>query len=197
MKKDVSDRLAQAFFENKPKKKKKNQNPAWALWFILLFCLTVIILISSLRNRGLGNNAQVSQGSIIFEKNDGPYLLNFDFTTNLSKKVSLNIDTGSMDLTKYTQLKFRVKLQNNTGFEKTNNALKVCLVNSRQEAACVYVRNISTHWSDIILNLADFSKIHDWSCLKNLMFTLEEWNLELKNGRFLIDDVEFFSGAKG
>lgn len=194
MKKEVSDKIAQAFFENKQKKKKQNQKSILIFWIIFLSCFCLFFLVSSLRRQAASKNKKVSSGSIIFEKSDGPYILNFDFSKNDSKRMSLSIEMGDVDLTQYSLLKFRVKLSGVDNVGK--NLLKICLINLRQEAACIYIGKIGAHWNHVVVNLSDFQKMHDWVHLKNLVFTLEEWNLAAERGELFIDEIEFCTEVK-
>lgn len=189
MKKEISDKIAQAFFDNKARKKKKNNLPLVFVYAVLGLIFCSFFMIRSLNSQGRNKNIQ-PLGSVIFEKPDGPYTLSFDFSNGLPKKVSLNIDIQDLNLEGYVVLKFRVKLKNSS-FKK-ENCLKVGFVNSRHEVSYVYIKNIADAWKTVELKLSDFSKIYDWSQLEKLTFTLEEWNLGSKKGELLIDEVEFF-----
>lgn len=188
MKKEISDKIAQAFFDNKARKKKKDNTPLIFTCVVLGVVFFGFLIIRSLNVGDRNKNIQPS-GSVIFEKPDGPYTLSFDFSNGLPKKVSLNIDIKDLNLEGYVLLKFKVKLKNSS--LKKENCLKVGFVTSRHEVSYIYIKNITDAWKEIELKFSDFSNIYDWSQLEKLTFTLEEWNLGLKKGELLVDEVEF------
>ncbi|MFH1691055.1 MAG: hypothetical protein ABIC68_00585 [Candidatus Omnitrophota bacterium] len=195
MKKEISDKIAQAFFDHKPKKKKKNKKVILLVGVIVLLFILLILAVSSLRVRLLNRSRQFLPESVVFEKSDGPYVLHFDFAKKASKMVSLNIGTGDLDLSRYNLLRFKAKFRDGQ-YNKFDNCIKVCLINNRQEMSCVYVKKVGPSWKNINLKLTEFLKVDDWAHLKKITFTLEEWNLAIKTSELLIDEVEFCSDNK-
>lgn len=195
MKKEISDKIAQAFFDNRHKKKKKDKRLIWAAGVSVFLLIFLILAVSSLRRQLLNKDTQLLSGSVVFEKSDGPYVLHFDFSERTSKIVSLSIDTGDLDLSRYNLLKFHAKFKDDQQ-NKFENCIKVCLVNNRKETSCLYVKKVGNHWKNVKLKLSEFLKVHDWAHLKKITFTLEDWNIAIKKSELLIDEIEFCSNEK-
>ena len=187
MKKEVSDHIAKAFFENKNNKKNYRSfslGLVLTLGVIITFILVVTFLLKSDKK-----NILVLGQKILLEKHDGPYVLNFNFSDSSSKVESLIIDIPDIDVSAYTKLKFSVRIKD-TDTRKLG-VLKVALTNRRKESSNLYISEIDNAWKEINVSLSDFNRIHDWSNLAKLSFTIEEWNLFPKKGELLIEGIEF------
>ncbi|MFH0877535.1 MAG: hypothetical protein V1863_04855 [Candidatus Omnitrophota bacterium] len=187
MKKEVSDHLARAFFD-KGIRKKRDFN---FFFFLVLSVLVVGVLVLTVSTLGSSKVRSLETSGVRWrlEKHDGPYVLNFDFTQVPSKIQSLEVDLPQVDLSGYNRLSFSVRLFN--AREKELGALKVTLMNRRKESSHIYLSDITPSWQSHKLSLSQFGKIQDWSNLTQLVFSLEEWNLNPKKGQILIDAIEF------
>jgi hypothetical protein len=187
MKKIVSDHLAAAFFEKKVPKK-KNQQP---LFYITLICCVLLILFLIVFGGRLGRTRRIDIGGqhILLEKHDGPYVLNFNFPDATTKVEALVIDVPDMGLSNYKFLKFSARLVDVDSSQK--GTLCVGLTNRRNETSSFYISDINRSWKKIKVPFARFDKIHDWSGVFKLSFTLEEWNQSSKKGKLLVDGLEF------
>jgi hypothetical protein len=186
MKKEVSEHLSKAFFENKKKKKSGNR----VLDIILTLCIAVVLvfLIIYYINKGVVP-FKIQGHQLVLEKRDGPFILIFDFSNAATKAQSLNIDLADMDLRGYDTLKFAIRLVDAGAQEKSR--IKVALVNKRKENSSIYLPPATNSWKKLSLKFSAFKNIEDWSNLTQLVFTLEEWNLSSNKGRFMVDDIEF------
>jgi hypothetical protein len=187
MKKEISDHIANAFLQKKAGKKRDKS-------FFFIITVTFFILASFVLGIGLfvGPNAKkipAAGQNILFEKFDGPYVLNFNFEDSTSKLQTLVIDIPKIDLSGYKIYKFSVRLKNAP--KKPGASMKVGLVDQRAETSSLYISELNDSWNKVALPLTDFDKIQDWSGLVKLTFTVEEWNIPVKKGELLIEGIEF------
>lgn len=187
MKKEISDHIANAFFEKKAGKKKDKS-------FFFIIAVTFFVLASFVLGVGLfvGPNAKkIPAGgqNILFEKYDGPYVLNFNFDDSTSKLQTLVIDIPNIDLSGYKRFKFSVRLKNAP--KKPGASMKVGLVDRRAVTSSLYISELNDSWKKMSLPLTDFDKIQDRQGLVHLTFTVEEWNIPVKKGELLIEGIEF------
>lgn len=189
MKKEISDHLAKTFFDKKAEVKQGKNT-----YFII--ALTLFLLA------GFGSAGYLlfkptvwcvfDKGQhIIFEKHDGPYILNFDFTNAPSKQEGLKIDIPDIDLSGYKQLKFSVRVVSE--IPQQLGSLKVGVVTKRQEISSLYISEINNSWKKVVVLFSDFKNISDWSGIAQLSFTLEEWNTNPKKGKLMVDSIEFLN----
>ena len=187
MKKEVSEHLSRAFFENKKPKKPEKKS---ALFFILSGCGVLVLIFAIIWWGKVDQRPFLAQGQdLILEKNDGPYEIDFDFSKAPTKVKNLAIDLGGMDIHRYESLTFSIRIPD--GATRQSNSVKVILVNNRKEAASLYISNINNSWKKITVPFSEFSGIHDWTSLVQLSFVLEEWNVLPKNGQLLVDQIGF------
>lgn len=189
MKKEVSEHLARTFLDNRSKKK-SSRKPN----FILLLSLCLVISFVSaliLLEKGGRGGISVLGHNIVLEKHDGPYILNFDLDDAPSKMQSLIIDLapGGIDVSRYDTLKFNIRVKD--ADVRQTGSIKVGLVNNRRETSSLYISDVKNSWKKVVVPFSDLRQIHDWSCLTQLFFSLEEWNLFPKKGQILIDSIEF------
>lgn len=186
MKKEVSEHLSRAFFENKKKKKSDNR----VLVIALTLCIAAIFIFLIIYSISRGAVPfRVPGQQLVLEKRDGPFILNFDFSSAETKAQSLNIDLAEMDLRGYDTLKFSIRLVDAVPKEKSR--IKVAFVNKRKETSSLYLPPATSSWQKLSLKFSAFKDIKDWSTLTRLVFTLEEWNLAPEKGRLMVDDIEF------
>lgn len=189
MKKEISDHIASAFFEKRVNQKTEN---SFSFFVFLSACVLVILIATG--NYIISKKTMVKADPIqhlVLDKHDGPYILAFDFTRSSSKLVSLNIDMPDIDFGVFKQVRFRVKITNVVS--GTLGSLKVGFVNKRRETSNRYISDIHSDWKQVSIPFSEFGKIYDWSRLDQMLFILEEWNLNLKKGELVIDQVEFSS----
>ena len=187
MKKEVSEHLSRAFFEIKKKKKKTIYTP---FFWIVTICSVVgfsfcLIWWGRVERRPLFEQGQ----DLVLEKHDGPYSLNFDFTSSPTKIQVLSIDLGSMDIHRYESLTFSIRIPD--GATRQANSIKVSLVNKRKETSSLYISEINNSWKKVTLLFSNFIGIHDWTCVDHISFSMEEWNVLPKKGDLLIDNIGF------
>ena len=68
-------------------------------------------------------------------------------------------------------------------------SLRVEFTSAYKEKSEVYVKNIPYRWQELTFNLSDFKNITDWSEIKDMSFTVEEWNTRENKGIVYIDNV--------
>ncbi len=109
--------------------------------------------------------------------------INFNFDP--AKRETFAINLKQLNLSKYKTLAF--------GARKTNPRDIVCLkvefINRFDEKSEVYIRNVPGKWSEQRIDLSRFAKINDWRQMKNLAFSIEEWNATQKSGIVYLDNI--------
>ncbi|OIO36403.1 MAG: hypothetical protein AUJ74_02590 [Candidatus Omnitrophica bacterium CG1_02_44_16] len=187
MKKEVSDHLAKAFFDKRDTKK-EDKSFIFYIAVSLLF-VAVLLFVSGFLTKPNLKGYYIRDEKLVFEKHDGPYILNFNFRDSSSKIETLAINIPDIDLSNYKRLSFSIRLKD--ADTRQLGSVKVGLVNIRKETSSLYVSDINNSWKKLSLPFSDFGKIQDWTRPIKITFTLEEWNIFAKKGELLIDGVEF------
>ena len=181
-KKDIYEHLAKIYLDaslKKQQKSKKYPNLVKHIVFVssvFVVALSASITFAFLKTRPFGHEVSLVLVSDAVK-------INFHFDPARAEIFSL--DLKKLDLSQYRALEFLVKKAN------YNNviALKVEFINNFKEKSEVYFRDLPTRWQDYKIQLSDFKGISDWSEMSNLLFTIEEWNVQGKKGVVYIDNV--------
>jgi hypothetical protein len=62
-------------------------------------------------------------------------------------------------------------------------------INRFNEKSEVYVKDISSKWTDQKIDFSRFAKMRDWRQMKTLAFSVEEWNTRQKSGIVYLDNI--------
>ena len=191
MKKEISDHIAQTFFEKKRSPQKQAKKHASYRIRVLLFLLSALFVLAALKLIvSVRHETLYVARRLTLATHDGPYRLDFNFLNRATSKVeTMSIEIPDIDLREYRKIRFSLRL---TGDDNQKDGIvKVSLINKRKEASSLYLRNVGHSWKRIEIPREDFRSLHDWSHLSQLSFSLEEWNVRPKKGVLLIDGVEF------
>lgn len=110
--------------------------------------------------------------------------INFNFDP--AKKETFTLDLKQLNLSKYKTLGFSVR--------KTNSrdiiSLRVEFVNRFNEKSEVYVKDISSKWSEQKIDFSKFAKLNNWTQMKEIAFSVEEWNAREKSGVIYLENIK-------
>jgi hypothetical protein len=112
-----------------------------------------------------------------------PAKINFNFDP--AKKETFSLNLKQLNLSRYKNLAFSARKLN----PKDIIALRIEFVNRFNEKSEVYVKDIMGKWTGHDIDLARFAKINDWTQMKSLSFSVEEWNAKEKSGVVYIDNI--------
>ncbi len=121
----------------------------------------------------------------VLEINQNLMRINYNFDP--AKKETISFAFNKMDMSKFKAVEFRAKRQNYAD----EASLRVEISNGFKERSEVYVKSIPHVWTAYRFPLQDFKRISDWSDMRELAFSVEEWNSKEKNGLVLIENVRF------
>jgi hypothetical protein len=63
-------------------------------------------------------------------------------------------------------------------------------INRFNEKSEIYVKDISSKWTEERLDFSRFAKMNDWTQMKVLAFSIEEWNTREKSGIVYLDNIK-------
>lgn len=109
--------------------------------------------------------------------------INFNFDPAQKETFFLNLK--QLNLSTYKTLAFRVRKTN----PKDVISLRVEFTNRFNERAEIYIRDISNKWTDHKINLSRFGRMEYWTQMKELAFSIEEWNAREKSGIVYLDNI--------
>ncbi|MFA5039314.1 MAG: hypothetical protein WC732_06500 [Candidatus Omnitrophota bacterium] len=191
MKKEISDHIAKTFFEKKkPSRKKEKKAIPRRLWALLVVMISLAAVAGFKVMRFQGIDVLKVDSNLALIKHDGPYRLSYDFSGSAGSKVeTLTLEMPEIDLRGYRKLRFSLRLLGEDS--PRDGTIKVSLINTRKETSSLYVQSVGRSWTRIDIPCGNFQSISDWSNLRQLAFTVEEWNLRPKKGVLFIDAIEF------
>lgn len=110
--------------------------------------------------------------------------INFNFDP--AKKETFTLNLKNLNLSKYKALAFSVRKTN----PKDIIALRVEFVNRFNEKSETYIRNIPSKWTEQRINFSQFAKLDNWSQMKEVNFSVEEWNAREKSGVVYLENIK-------
>ena len=181
-KKDIYEHLAKIYLDASSTKKKKNK--VYSKLYKNLFLISVVCIfgISTVLLTNL-NRHKASNSEVALILSVEALKINFNFDP--AKKEILTLNLNRINLNNYKRVAFSVKKNNIID----TIALRVEFTSAYKEKAEVYIKDIPYRWNDYMINLSDFKNITDWSEIKDLSFTVEEWNTKENKGIVFIDNV--------
>ena len=149
-----------------------------------------LIIVASIFILGLGSavtypyiiNHNKSAQTALFLYQDAAKI-NFNFDP--AKKEIFSLNLKQLNLSKYKALGFSVRKTN----PKDIISLRVEFTSRFNEKSEIYVRDISNKWMEQRLDFSRFVKIGDWTQMKQLAFSVEEWNAREKSGIVYLDNI--------
>lgn len=180
MKPEVYEHLAKTFLDRKNKKIK-----FWiifSIFFISCFIIFLIIGAHVTKRKVFGKSLRVVSDKI-------PIVIEYDFTSLGSAKLrTLTFNLYDVDLSDYNLLNLSIRSGQKSDIDST---IKVEIENSFLEKDIQYLTGINNTWKRFSLPLKNFKSIINWSSIKSLTFTVEDWNAGNKKDKIYIDEISF------
>lgn len=184
-KKEIYEHLANIYLDASSKSSKKKSKlkhyPKPLLALIILGGISILALGSAIIYPHVTGHNQPTQIALFLYQDTAKINFNFD----PAKKETLSLNLKQLDLSKYKALGFATR--------KTNPqdiiSLRVEFTNRFNERSEIYLKNISSKWTEEKLDFSRFAKIIDWQQMKTLSFSVEEWNAREKSGIVYLDNI--------
>ena len=184
-KKEIYEHLANIYLDASSKSSKKkhrfNVYPKTIHWNILVGLLIILGIGSFTTYSRISHRTPAGQIALFLHQDTAKINFNFD----PAKKEIFSLNLKQLNLSKYKTLAFTVKKTNSTDII----SLRVEFTNRFNEKSEVYIKNIPTKWTDEKLDFKNFAKMNDWNQMKELAFSVEEWNVREKSGVVYLDNV--------
>ncbi len=184
---EIYEHLAKVYLGKKKKKKKAPGIKFYLLVFLNVFAAIgiTVVLFSGLKNPVF--KARFNKNSLYYSVNQYPLRLQYNFNAPFPQIENFSLPLPEVDARSYSLLEFSIK----SGKGNAPEILKITLENRKKEMASHFLKRISGKWQKVIIPLADFKEITDWSNITRIHFVFEAWNTGTKKGSVLIDDICF------
>jgi len=184
-KKEIYEHLANIYLDasskSSKKKSKLRSNPKVIQGVIVIGLITALGLGSAITYFRINKGNPKGQIALFLYQDTAKINFNFD----PAKKETFSLNLKQSNLSKYKTLGFTVRKTNS----KDIISLRVEFINRFNEKSEVYLKDISSKWTEQRLDFSRFVKINDWSQMKMLVFSVEEWNTREKSGVVYLDDI--------
>ncbi len=184
-KKEIYEHLANIYldasYKSSKKKRKSKAHSNTLRNFTVVAGVLFLGLSSILAYPRLSNHNRASQTALFLFQDSAKINFNFD----PAKKETFSLNLKQLNLNKYKTLAFALRKTN----AKDIIALRVEFINRFNEKSEVYVKDISSKWTDHKIDFKQFAKMNDWEQMKTLNFSVEEWNAREKSGIVYIDNI--------
>ncbi len=184
-KKEIYEHLANIYLDASSKSSKKKRKlksyPKPVRNLILVAGLVIFILGGGITYYNINSRGPGAQIALFLYQDAAKINFNFD----PAKKETFSLNLKQLNLSKYKTLAFAVRKTR----PKDVVSLKVEFVNRFNERGEVYVKNIPGKWADQRIDFSRFTKMNDWSQMKTLAFSIEEWNARQKSGIVYLDNI--------
>jgi len=185
---EIYDHLAQVYLGRRAETDEKKIKQ-FNTWLAINIVITGIIFASVFYGLTafLKQHASSLKSNVIYALHRGPVRLDYNFVDDYPPIKMFSLAIPEIDASGYLNLSFALRSRG----EGNPGLLKLVIRNKRNEIASLYVRDVNADWKTYTLNLDDFREITDWTCLTEISFVLESWNVNEKRGSVLIEDVSF------
>ena len=95
------------------------------------------------------------------------------------------MDLKQLNLCKYNTLGFATRKTD----ANDKISLRIEFTNRFNEKSEIYIKDIPNKWTDHKINLSRFARKEYWSQMKELAFSVEEWNAQDKSGIVYLDNI--------
>ena len=184
-KKEIYEHLANIYLDASSKSSKKKQRfsayPKPVQGMLLVGLVIVLGLGSFTTYAHISNHALTGQIALFLH----PDTVKINFNFDPAKKESFSLNLKQLNLSKYKSLAFMVRKTN----PKDVISLRVEFINRFNERSEIYIKDISTKWTNKIVDFKKFAKMSDWGQMKELAFSVEEWNAREKSGIVYLDNI--------
>lgn len=184
-KKEIYEHLANIYLDASSKSSKKKHRLSsypkpvqgiFLLGLVMVLGSGSLIAYSHLTNRS-------PAGEIALFLHQDTVKINFNFDP--AKKETFFLNLKQLNLSKYKTLAFMVRKTN----PKDVISMRVEFTNRFNERSEIYIKDISHKWTDHKINLSRFDRMEYWSQMKELAFSIEEWNAKEKSGIVYLDNI--------
>ncbi len=184
-KKEIYEHLANIYLDasskSSKKKSKLRSNPKVIQSAIVLGLVIALGLGGAITYFQVNNRNPKGQIALFLYQDTAKINFNFD----PAKKETFSLNLKQSNLSKYKTLGFTLRKTNS----KDIISLRVEFINRFNEKSELYLKDISSKWTEQRLDFSRFAKINDWSQMKMLVFSVEEWNTREKSGVIYLDDI--------
>ncbi len=180
-KKEIYEHLANIYLDASSKSSKKKRKLKQYPKTILALILLGVVFISAIAYPRVINHNKSAQIALFLYQDTAKINFNFD----PAKKEVFSINLKQLNLSTYKALNFTVRKTN----PKDIISLRVEFINRFNEKSEIYLKDISSKWTEHRLDLYRFIKISDWQQMKTLAFSVEEWNAREKTGIVYLDNI--------
>lgn len=184
-KKEIYEHLANIYLDASSKTSRKKNKlrfyPKTTQSLILVGLVLALGLASTITYSQLYKHNRQAQIALFLYQDTAKINFNFD----PAKKETFALNLKRLNLSKYKILAFSVRKTN----PKDIISLRIEFVNRFNEKSEIYLKDISNKWVDHKIDFRRFVKLGDWSQMKELAFSVEEWNAREKSGVIYLDNV--------
>jgi len=184
-KKEIYEHLANIYLDassKSSKKRRKLSSYPKAVQGLMLSGLALILGLGSFATYAhIQNLNQPGQIALFLYQNTAK--INFNFDPAIKEVFSLNLK--QLNLSKYKTLGFSVRKTN----PRDTISLRIEFTNRFNEKSEIYIKDISQKWADYKIDLSRFGRMEDWRQMKELAFSIEEWNAREKSGIVYLDNI--------
>ncbi len=184
-KKEIYEHLANIYLDaslkSTRKKRKLKFYPKPIRNLIIAACVIILAIGSKVAYSNFNNYGKSGQLALFLYQDAAKINFNFD----PAKKETFSLDLKQLNLAKYKSLAFALRKTN----AKDIISLRVEFINRFNEKSEVYVKTISSKWTEQRIDFSRFAKMHDWRQMKTLAFSVEEWNAREKSGIVYLDNI--------
>ena len=184
-KKEIYEHLANIYLDASSKSSKKKSK----IWpysktshHLALVGLVLILGLGSLATYShIHNRAQPGQIALFLYQDSIKINFNFD----PAKKEVFSLNLKQLNLSQYKSLAFSLRKTNPNDII----SVRVEFTNRFNEKSEIYIKNFFNKWTDQKMDFKSFAKINDWTQMKELAFSIEEWNVREKAGVVYLDNI--------
>lgn len=184
-KKEIYEHLANIYLDASSKSSKKKYKlkhyPKSILTLIVVGSLSILGLGTAITYPRIINHNKNSQIALFLYQDAAKINFNFD----PAKKEVFSINLKQLNLAEYKALGFTIRKTN----PKDIISLRVEFTNRFNEKSEIYLKDISSKWTEEKLDFSRFAKIINWQQMKMLSFSVEEWNAREKSGIVYLDNI--------
>ncbi|MFH0917540.1 MAG: hypothetical protein V1830_00220 [Candidatus Omnitrophota bacterium] len=184
-KKEIYEHLANIYLDaslKSSKKKRKFRVQPKTVQFVFVVGLTLVLGLGGLATyTHLQNHHQPGQVALFLYQDTAKINFNFD----PASKEMFSLDLKQLDLSRYKILGFAIRKTN----PKDIISLRVEFTNRFNEKSEIYLKDIPSKWTDYKIELNRFAKMKHWTQMKELAFSIEEWNAREKSGIVYLDNI--------
>ena len=184
-KKEIYEHLANIYLDASSKSSKKKQRFSYfskpAQKMLLVGLVMVLGLGSFVTYSHIKSYNQPGQIALFLYQDTAKINFNFD----PARKEVFSLDLKQLNLSRYKTLAFTIKKNN----PKDIISLRVEFTNRFNEKSEFYIKDVSGKWLDKKIDFKSFAKMNDWTQMKELAFSVEEWNVRDKSGIVYLDNI--------